>query len=215
MSRVLALIFCMFVGVVNAGLSPQQQAARDHGLAIYKQGSWIDSQPFLREAAEAGDREAQYYLGEALRLSKRYMTAEAQKWYQAAAEQGDIHAMLRLASKRDLCGTLETCSQDQDYWRQRAYKEGLERTKKGDLQAMSQMYAVTGDADWLKKAAEAGSPVGQYQLANYYKNGKGWFFSSSARQEAVEKWYRAAAENGQANAMMRGGRSRASVHHFS
>lgn len=190
-------------GSASAELNSELMKARDKGISLYKQRDWYGSQPLLLKAAEAGDREAQYYLGEALRLSKRFMTPDAQRWYEPAAEQGDIHAMLRLASKRDLCGTLETCSQDQDYWRQRAYKEGLERTKKGDFQAMSQMYAVTGDADWLKKAAEAGSPVGQYQLANYYKNGKGWFFSPGARQDAVEKWYRAAAENGHALSMMK------------
>lgn len=200
--RILILGFCLFAGAVNADLAPELQATRDHGIASYKQGSWVDSQPFLREAAEAGDREAQYYLGEALRLSKRYMTAEAQKWYQAAAEQGDIHAMLRLASKRDLCGTLGACSQDQDYWWQRARREGLERVEKGDSQAMSEMYNVTGDPDWLQRAAEAGSPGGQYQLANYYKAGEGWFFLPGARQAEVEKLYRAAAENGHALAMM-------------
>lgn len=195
------LLLC--VSVAGAELNDELREAGDRGVALYKQRDWYDSQPYLRKAAEAGDREAQYYLGEALRLSKRYMTAEAQKWYQAAAEQGDIHAMLRLSSKRDLCGTLRTCSQDQDYWRQRARKEGLERAEKGDPQAMSEMYNVTGDPDWLRRAAEAGSPGGQYQLANYYKAGEGWFFLPGARQEAVEKWFKAAAEGGYPPAMMK------------
>ncbi|MFG0418178.1 tetratricopeptide repeat protein [Pseudomonas sp. zjy_8] len=194
------LVLC--AGVAGAEPNDKLKEAGDRGVALYKQRDWYDSQQYLRKAAEAGDREAQYYLGEALRLSKRFMTAEAQKWYEAAAEQGDIHAMLRLSSKRDLCGTLRTCSQDQDYWRQRARKEGLERAEKGDPQAMSEMYNVTGDPDWLKKAAEAGSPGGQYQLANYYKAGEGWFFLPGARETEVEKWYKAAAENGHALAMM-------------
>lgn len=139
--RILILGFCLFAGAVNADLAPELQATRDHGIAIYKQGSWMDSQPFLREAAEAGDREAQYYLGEALRLSKRYMTAEAQKWYEAAAEQGDVYAMLRLASGSDLCRTLATCTQDADYWQQRAYETALKRAEQGDASAMGKCTA--------------------------------------------------------------------------
>ncbi|VXC97261.1 conserved exported hypothetical protein [Pseudomonas sp. 8Z] len=199
---IVVLWFFLFAGGVNADLSPAVQEAKSKGLVLYQQRKQISATPYLKIAAEAGDREAQYYLGEALRHAKFFMSSEAQRWYEAAAEQGDLHAMLRLASKRDLCGTLEACSQDQDYWRQRAYKEGLERAEKGDLQAMSQMYAVTGDPDWLKKAAEAGSLVGQYQLANYYKNGNDWFFLPGAREREVEKWYGAAAENGHALAMM-------------
>lgn len=199
---IIALGLFLFVGAASAELSLEVQEAKSEGLALYQQRKQISAAPYLQLAAEAGDREAQYYLGEALRHAKFFMSRDAQNWYEAAAKQGDIHAMLRLASKKDLCGTLGTCSQDQEYWRQRAHKEGLERASRGDPQAMSEMFNVTGDPAWLQKAAEAGSPGGQYQLANYYKAGEGWFFLPGTRQEEVEKWYRAAAENGHALAMM-------------
>lgn len=199
-----ALIICLsfFISTANAVQSSEAQTVRDSGIAMYKQGYWIKSQPFLRIAAEAGDRDAQYYLGEALRLSKRYMTAEAQKWYEAAAEQGDVYAMLRLASSSDLCRTLETCTQDADYWQRRAYETALKRAEQGDASAMGEMYSVTGELSWLKKAAEAGSADDQDLLAHLYKEGEGWFFWPGARQEAVEKWFKAAAEGGHAPAMM-------------
>jgi hypothetical protein len=60
-------------------LTHEQQAAKDKGLVLYNQSDWYDSQPLLRIAAEAGDRTAQYYLGEAIRLSSWYTTAEARK----------------------------------------------------------------------------------------------------------------------------------------
>jgi TPR repeat protein len=65
------------------------------GLLLYNQ--YKPAAADLKIAAEAGDAEAQYYLAEELRQQKQYVTAEAQKWYEAAALQGDLYAMLRLA----------------------------------------------------------------------------------------------------------------------
>ena len=64
-SIVLTLFFSSFA---LAQLTHEQQAAKDKGLVLYNQSDWYDSQPLLRIAAEAGDRTAQYYLGEAIRL---------------------------------------------------------------------------------------------------------------------------------------------------
>lgn len=191
------------VGIASAELNNELREARDRGIALYKQRDWYDSQPYLLKAADAGDREAQYYLGEALRLSRRYMTAEAQKWYEAAAEQGDVYAMLRLASGSDLCRTLATCTQDSDYWEQRAYETALKRAEQGHASAMGEMYSVTGELSWLEKAAEAGSADDQDLLAHLYKQGEGWFLWPGARQEAVEKWFKAAAEGKYPPAMMK------------
>ena len=80
-----------------AQLTAEQQAAKEKGITLYNQYKAISAEPYLEKAAKAGDREAQYYLGEALRLNKRFMTSEAQKWYIAAAEQGDYYAMFRLS----------------------------------------------------------------------------------------------------------------------
>ncbi len=64
----------------------------------------------MRIAAEAGDREAQYYLAEDLRRTNRYMTEEAYSWYTTAAEQGNLYAMRQLSPiKSDLCIAMENC----------------------------------------------------------------------------------------------------------
>ncbi|MBW5802205.1 sel1 repeat family protein, partial [Halomonas elongata] len=65
-------------------------------MRLWGQHEWIQMQPYLEEAAEAGDVEAMYYLGEATRLLGRGLTEEAMDWYLKAAEQGDPYAMLRL-----------------------------------------------------------------------------------------------------------------------
>ncbi|CAI8945590.1 hypothetical protein [Pseudomonas serboccidentalis] len=45
-----------------AGMTAAQKEAGETGVILLKQSDWYDSQPFLNIAAEAGDRDAQYYL---------------------------------------------------------------------------------------------------------------------------------------------------------
>jgi TPR repeat protein len=82
-----------------AQLTPEQHAAKEKGLMFYQQHKGISAIPLLRTAAETGDSEAQYFLAETLRLNAMHITAEAQKWYEAAAEKGEAYAMLRLPNK--------------------------------------------------------------------------------------------------------------------
>lgn len=93
-----------------APLTPEQQAAKEKGIVLYNQ--YKDAELYLRIAAEAGDPEAQYYLGEDIRSANRFMTEEAHKWFVAAADQGDLYAMLRLSrSGNDLCSVMSNCPQ--------------------------------------------------------------------------------------------------------
>ena len=140
---------------------------------------------------------AQYYLGEAIRLSKRYTTAEAKRWYEAAAEQGDLYAMLRLSSKDDLCRYMGTCNgKIGEQWRKQAIKIARERAGRGDTEAMIVLYLANQGLAWLEKAAEAGDGFGQYLLASVYESGKGWFLIPGSREKAIGKWFKASAENG-------------------
>ena len=183
-----------FVSTAFAQLTPEQQAARDKGLALYQQSDWYDSQPLLQIAAEAGDQQAQYYLGEAIRLSKRYMTAEARKWYEAAAEQGDLFAMLRLSDSSDLCRELGTCALNGAEWREKALDLAYERAEQGDTQAMHALFNANQGISWLEKAAEGGDSTAQRLLAGLYQDGEGWFFLPGSREKAIEKWFKASAE---------------------
>lgn len=205
MIKRLAISLVLSLTLVSAAfgqLTPEQQVARDRGLALYQQSDWYDSQPLLKIAAEAGDQQAQYYLGEAIRLSKRYMTAEARKWYEAAAEQGDLFSMLRLSDSSDLCHELGTCSLNGEEWRQKALDLAYERAEQGDTQAMNALFIANQGIGWLEKAAEGGDGPAQRLLAGLYRDGQGWFFLPGRREEAIEKWLKASAEGGYAMGMM-------------
>jgi len=185
-----------FIGTAFADLTPEQQAARDEGLMLYQQHMGVSAIEPLRVAAEAGDRTAQYFLGETLRLNNMFMTAESRKWYEAAAEQGDLFAMLRLSSSSDLCHEMGTCGPHSTNWRSTALALAHERAVQGDVEAMQALFNAGQGLEWLEKAAEGGYAPAQELLASFYAEGEGWFLLPGRRQAAIEKWYKASAEGG-------------------
>ncbi|MFI8648063.1 tetratricopeptide repeat protein [Pseudomonas iridis] len=194
-----SVIFCSSAA---AELTASQKTAKDSGIALFRQSDWYDSQPPLNIAAEAGDSEAQYYLGEAIRLSNRYTTAEAQKWYEAAAEQGSLYAMLRLSNEEDLCGAMGTCSgKTAAEWREQVLEKAGERAEKGDTEAMTVLFTAGQGLSWLEKASEAGDSYAQQLLASVYKSGGGWFFIPGSREKAIARWFKSSSEGGNPRGM--------------
>lgn len=190
-------IFFLLSSASAEQLTESEATAKDKGITLYQQGAWTSSQPFLRTAAEAGDKKSQYFLGEAIRLSNRYTTEEARNWYIAAAEQGELYAMLRLSSKKDLCNLLEDCAGKNNIdWREHALKIARERADKGDTEAMVVLFTANQGLEWLEKAAESGDAFAQQLLASAYKSGEGWFLIPGSREKAIEKWFKASAEGG-------------------
>jgi TPR repeat protein len=205
LSLLITLLLSLTFNQAWAQLTPEQQAAKERGLMLYNQ--YKEAVPDLRIAAEAGDREAQYFLAESLRLEKRYMTAEAHNWYEAAAQQGDYYAMIRLGrSGNDLCTVMNNCPPGRKApldWLREALKQAEPQAQQGDAEAMYILYHVTASRDWLEKAANAGHAMAQYWMAIRASQGEGFFFPPGKRQEAVEKWFKASAESGYPVAMMR------------
>jgi len=195
------VILYLATSAVFAQLAPEQEAAKEKGLELYQQYMGISAIEPLRIAAEAGDKTAQYYLGETLRLNNMFMTAEAQHWYEAAAKQGHLFAMLRLGNREDLCRVLDTCA-DNAKWRDKALDLAYEHVKKGDTEAMRVLYHAEEGLVWLEKAAEAGDAHAQQLLGSFYKAGGGWFLTTGNRNKAVERWFRASAEGGNPVGMM-------------
>lgn len=191
------LIFLFLSNAFAGQLTESEEKSRDKGVILYQQGAWTSSQPFLRVAAEAGDRKSQYFLGEAIRLSNRYMTKEARNWSVAAADQGDLYAMLRLSSKNNLCNAMDDCAtKTSEEWRARALKIARERAAEGNTEAMVVMFTANQGLDWLEKAAESKDSFAQQLLASAYQRGQGWFIVPGSREKAIKKWFKASAEGG-------------------
>nr|WP_280041463.1 sel1 repeat family protein [Pseudomonas sp. Hg5Tf]MDH2558546.1 sel1 repeat family protein [Pseudomonas sp. Hg5Tf] len=197
--------FAVFSVCSFAALSPAQQAAKERGIMLYNQ--YKPAEKELRIAAEAGDAEAQFYLGEDLRHKNRYMTAEARNFLEASASQGNLYAMIRLGhSGSGLCNILGNCPagyKSSGDWSLEAWKISKALAAKGDPEGLYFFYRVTGELEFLVKSAEAGFPFAQYWLARRYHNGDGFFWLPWRRSQEIERWYKAAAENGHPEAMVR------------
>ncbi|MGF6127452.1 TPR repeat protein [Pseudomonas frederiksbergensis] len=188
-----------------AGLTPDTNIAKSKGIVLYNQFKSISAAQYLMVAAEAGDAESQYYLAESIRKSKHYMTEDAQKWYQAAAEQNDVYAMIQLGrSGEDYCVNMDNCplsKKTPEEWLKSALDTAKPKAENGDAESMYLMYELTLKPEWLQKSADAGYALAQYWMAVGIRQGDG-FFLPWTRKEEVGKWLKLSSEGGYPKAMM-------------
>ncbi|WP_139110544.1 tetratricopeptide repeat protein [Pseudomonas syringae] len=169
--------------------SSKLQSIKEEGLALYNMHFDAEAVPLLELAAQAGDPEAQYYMGEIQRQKTMFMSLVAQRWYEKSADQGDIYAMLRLATADNtVCKLSENCAsfvKTPEQWGNLARNLGRQGAAQGDGEAMFQLYLLTSDFGWLIKSAEAGFPEGQNLLGLYYQEGKGIFLIPGKREKEI------------------------------
>ena len=202
----LCIFFILLCNTANAALTQQQEEAKKKGIELYNQYKAISAIEPLKIAAEGGDDEALYYLGEALRKNNRFMTPEAKKAYESSARKGNIYSMIRLGRiGDDLCSTMKNCPPGEESpssWVIKAKSLATQRSTQGDSESMYLLYEMTGNDDWLEKSAENGFAFAQFRLATKYQEGSGSFLLPSRRNQAIERWMKASAENGYPPAMM-------------
>lgn len=201
-----AIILLMIILTPAWGkLTPEQHESKNKGLIFYNLDRQDLAAPLLQTAAISGDSESQYYIGEIERHKSMFMTAVAQQWYEKAAEQGDIYAMLRLASAdQTLCILMQNCAPDiksPSEWAVKAGELIRARANQGDGEAMFQLYLLTSNFDWLIKSAKNGFPEGQNWLGVKYRERSGFFLTPDRRKKEVERLFRAASNAGYVPAM--------------
>jgi hypothetical protein len=139
-----------------------------------------------------------------IRINKSHINSEAQGLYEAAAEKGDIYAMLRLADKQDdLCHIMENCPPDlktPQQWLESARTLATERASQGDAEAMYQLLFLTNDYDWLYQAAESGFPRAQLEFEALHDFG-GAIGMTDSEMRDITRWHKASAEAGYAISM--------------
>lgn len=202
--KILGLLVSLLLAgsLLAAELTPEQLEAKEKGIALYNQ--YKDGVEYLRVAAEAGDRESQYYLGQSLRQAG-FVTEDSYKWFAAAANQGDLYAMIRLAyDGQNFCSIAKNCpdyAKTSTEWIELFKKEAKARAAKGDAEAMYALYLGISDFDWLEKSAEAGYPQAQYLLAMRYKEGEGPFQWPWTKRQRIEELIKKSAEGGSVDGM--------------
>ena len=137
------VLLAAVVTLLITGPTVPLHAARDAGIAAYEKSDYATALHELTPDAEAGDAEAQSYLGVLYVKGQGVKRDEAKAafWFRKAAEQGNAEAQFYL-------GTL--------------YSRGA-GVPRDDAAAVS----------WLRKAAEAGHQFAQSSLAEMYLDGRG------------------------------------------
>ena len=156
----------------------------------------------LKKAAEQGDAQAQYNLGNCYDFGDgvEKNLSEAVKWWRKAAEQGYAQAQFFLGACYDLGNGVEKNLSEAVKWYRKAAEQGLAPAQFG----LGACYDFGNGVEknlreavkWYRKAAEQGDATAQFGLGICYENGKG---VEKNPTEAV-KWYRKAAEQGIAEA---------------
>ncbi|AVU12222.1 hypothetical protein BV504_01695 [Halomonas sp. 'Soap Lake  len=191
-------------------LGEDAQAAKEEGMRLYGISHPRTAIPYLEQAAEAGDAEAMYYLGEAnRRLVMGNMNQAALDWYYQAAQHGEPCAMLRLFDG-GACELGDVCPKDGDDWPQEALELTLPKAEAGDAEAMAALYNIyyyveNPDEDeamkWLHRAAEAGNANAMNWLGELARNDEQGYANDTERLQAAEVWFRKAAAAGYAPSM--------------
>jgi len=163
-----------------------QIQATTKGLTLYNLGEFTHSQTYLTIGATAGNRDAQYALGEVFRRQAKGLTDDAKKWYGLAAAQKHVYALMRLGDDESLKTARELAQAEAD---------------KGNADAMLELYELDQDIATLKKAADAGSMEAQYILAIKYEDDKTLIVDKAERDIAINGLLKKAADSGFSRAM--------------
>ena len=202
-------------------LPPEIQAAKDEGMRLWGLHRTTDMRPYLEQAAEYGDPEAMYFMGESeRRRSMGHFSSAAMEWYVRGARAGEVYSMLRLHQAGICLDGTDTvvdhwCAEDRQSWGEKAGQTALPDAEAGNTELMTDLYFSGGGIAWLRKAAENDNPRAQTHLAVMIEDGRypGWpyyrYWPKEARLRAALPWYRRAAELGYAPAM---GRIRGVLH---
>lgn len=154
----------------------------------------------LLDAAEAGDAEAQFQLGQADAQRGQLSYVNAANWYRLAAEEGHAGAQTGLgALYRDGLGIARNYEKALMWFRRAAEQDHADAQL-----ALGTMYSggrgVTIDfaaaMHWWRKAADQGQSTASWGLGLYYENGIG---VPNDLTKALY-WYRKAGEQGSSTA---------------
>jgi len=206
-----AILVALSAGAVEAQEDPYTAAGR----AAFLAADYDSARRYLEPRAEAGDAEAQYWVGVMFVHGRGYplLCHEAIRWYERAATQGHPEATFSLGfalyhgrgTSKGEC-TLPSDPRRAAPWLQRAAKLGVPRAQYliGHMYRNGNGVPPSEDAafSWLQKAADAGLPEAQFDLGLMHANAGNntdayfWFFllakqgypGAWTNADAVAKW---------------------------
>ena len=149
----------------------------------------------LLQAAEQGDADAQFWLGDMYRKGEGVVQnyEQAAWWYQKAAEQGNANAQCMLGDMYYFGVGVAQNSKEAARWYQKAAEQGYSpaQCSLGGMYRKGEGVAVNyAEAEkWYRKAVEQGNANAQCMLGDMYRKGEG----VAVNYAEAEKWLRRAA----------------------
>ena len=180
-------------------------AQTDKGIEYYNNEDYANAVKCFLQAAEQGDADAQYYLGNSYYNGEGVTKniQEAVKWYRKAAEQGYADGQRSLA---DCYYTGEGVTKNF----QEAVKWYRKAAEQGDAVAQYNLGVNYFNGNgvpknpqeamkWFRKAAEQGDADAQYWLGSIYRKGE----VVAQNFTEARKWFKKAADQGKEEAQTR------------
>ena len=173
-------------------------APLDRANAAYVANDYAEAIKSYREAAEAGDSQAQYRLGCMYEYGQGVQLdyAEAVKWYRKSAEAGNSSGQEALAYQYAHGRGIKEDPAEAFRWYRKSAEAGNSKGQDGLAYQYETGRGVQQDSvaafKWYRKSAEAGNSRGQNGLAYHYESGHG------VQQDYAQavRWYRKSAEAG-------------------
>ncbi len=163
------LLAAILVAVSSGAVEAQENPYTAAGRHAFLKADYDTARLYLEPRAQAGDAEAQYWIGVMHAHGRGYppLCGQAIRWYERAAKQGHPNATFSLGF---------------------TLYHGWGADPDGCIILSDRARA----APWLKKAAELGVPRAQYLIGHMYRNGAGVPVS----QDDAFKWLERAANAG-------------------
>lgn len=164
------------------------------GAKMYVAKSYSQAIQWYKKAADAGDTESVYWVGECYFMLTQY--TQAIEWYNKAAEQKNINAQYRLGyCYENAKGTSQNYSEAVK-WYAKAAEQGHADAQLRLANCYASGQGVTQDnvtaVQWYQKAANNGNAEAQYYVGDCYSKGIGLKKSPT---EAANYYKKAAAQN--------------------
>ena len=157
----------------------------------------------VREYAEKGSPEAQYYLG--LHCEEENNMEEAATWYRKAAVQNDLDAQYKLGLCYDKGEGVPQDSKEAVKWYQKAAEHGIVEAQINlgvcYENGIGIKKSIPEAVKWYREAADGRSTEAQYKLGFCYEN-----YGEVRNYDKAASWYRRAAERGNPQAQYAIGR---------
>ncbi|MDR1311560.1 MAG: SEL1-like repeat protein [Burkholderiaceae bacterium] len=179
---------------------------RDEARQLLRQGKEREAFTVMEKAADAGDAEMQYLVGQTYYWGDGPVARQidtALRWMRKAAEQGHIEAQFNLSVALTNGEGIAPDQQEALVWLKKSAEQGLPAAQYNLAEYYFQGLGVTQDyqeaRNWYLKAAEQGESRAQCMMGMLYRDGLGivqdmqtaarWFEKAAAAGDSYAQYY--------------------------